>query len=86
MTEEAGVGLDHSPKPTFEQQAPHFLQDVIFHGKFKLLKSLTPEENSHCQHGLYFEDGQRRVDYILTYHLKKTAGGRSIITVCTSSY
>lgn len=36
MTEEAGVGLDHSPKPTFEQQAPHFLQDVIFHGKFKV--------------------------------------------------
>lgn len=44
----------------------------------QLLKSLTPEENSHCQHGLYFEDGQRRVDYILTYHLKKAATGRSI--------
>lgn len=45
---------------------------------FQLLKSLTPEENSHGQHGLYFEDGQRRVDYILTYHLKKAAAGRSI--------
>uniref|UniRef100_A0A8C9X3P8 Anoctamin n=1 Tax=Sander lucioperca TaxID=283035 RepID=A0A8C9X3P8_SANLU len=29
------------------------------------------------QHGLYFQDGQRRVDYILTYHVKKPAGGRS---------
>lgn len=45
---------------------------------FQLLKSLTPEENSHCHYGLYFEDGQRRVDYILTYHLKKAAGSRSI--------
>lgn len=44
---------------------------------FQLLKSLTPEENTHCQHGLYFEDGQRRVDYVLTYHVKKPAGGRS---------
>nr|XP_046249867.1 anoctamin-1-like isoform X4 [Scatophagus argus] len=42
-----------------------------------LLKALTPEENTHCQHGLYFEDGQRRVDYVLTYHVKKQAGGRS---------
>lgn len=45
---------------------------------FQLLKSLTPEEKSHCQHGLYFEDGQRRVDYILTYHQKKAAGSRSL--------
>ncbi|KAI3371813.1 hypothetical protein L3Q82_024361, partial [Scortum barcoo] len=42
-----------------------------------LLKALTPEENTHCQHGLYFQDGQRRVDYVLTYPVKKQAGGRS---------
>ncbi|KAM8860908.1 anoctamin-1 [Synchiropus picturatus] len=53
------------------QQIPHFLQDVIFHGKFKLLKALTPEENTRCQHGLYFQDGQRHVDYVLTFHVKK---------------
>ncbi|XP_027128917.1 anoctamin-1 isoform X2 [Larimichthys crocea] len=77
MTEEAEVGVDPSPTSEPEQQAPHFLQDVIFHGKFKLLKALTPEENTHCQHGLYFEDGERRVDYVLTYPLKKPSGGRS---------
>uniref|UniRef100_A0A4W6EST5 Anoctamin n=1 Tax=Lates calcarifer TaxID=8187 RepID=A0A4W6EST5_LATCA len=27
-------------------------------------------ENIHCQHGLYFQDGQRRVDYVLTYPVK----------------
>lgn len=43
----------------------------------QLLKALTPEENTHCQHGLYFEDGQRRVDYVLTYPVKKPSGGRS---------
>lgn len=43
----------------------------------QLLKALTPEENTHCQHGLYFEDGERRVDYVLTYPLKKPSGGRS---------
>lgn len=34
-------------------------------------------ENSQCQHGIYFQDGQRRVDYVLTYPVKKLAGGRS---------
>ncbi|KAF3854218.1 hypothetical protein F7725_022273 [Dissostichus mawsoni] len=43
----------------------------------QLLKALTPEENTQCQHGLYFQDGQRRVDYVLTYHVKKPAGARS---------
>lgn len=43
----------------------------------QLLKSLTPEENTRCQHGLFFENGQRRVDYVLTYHRKKPLGGRS---------
>uniref|UniRef100_UPI003AAA28DF anoctamin-1 n=1 Tax=Centroberyx gerrardi TaxID=166262 RepID=UPI003AAA28DF len=42
----------------------------------QLLKALTPEENTRCQHGLYFQDGQRRVDYVLTYHVKKPGGGR----------
>lgn len=36
MTEEAEEGVDLSPTSGYEQQAPHFLQDVIFHGKFKV--------------------------------------------------
>ncbi len=36
MTDEAEVGADLSPTFGSEQQAPHFLQDVIFHGKFKV--------------------------------------------------
>lgn len=42
------------------------------------MKTLTPEENGHCQRGLYFQDGQRHVDYVLTYALKKSSPGRSI--------
>uniref|UniRef100_A0A665WJH2 Anoctamin n=1 Tax=Echeneis naucrates TaxID=173247 RepID=A0A665WJH2_ECHNA len=30
-------------------------------------------ENTRCHHGLYFQDGQRRVDYILTYPVKKAS-------------
>ncbi|KAL0150534.1 hypothetical protein M9458_054127, partial [Cirrhinus mrigala] len=41
-----------------------------------LLKSLAPEENTQCRRGLYFQDGKRRVDYILTYHIKKTSSSR----------
>ncbi|XP_060892348.1 anoctamin-1-like isoform X2 [Labrus mixtus] len=78
MTEEAEVAEDLTPTSESEQQAPHFLQDVIFHGKFKLLKALTPQENCHSQHGLFFQDGQRHVDYVLTYPVKKPSGGRSI--------
>lgn len=44
---------------------------------WQLLKALTPEENSQSQQGLYFQDGQRRVDYVLTYHIKKPGTGRS---------
>uniref|UniRef100_A0A8C8GGT9 Anoctamin n=1 Tax=Oncorhynchus tshawytscha TaxID=74940 RepID=A0A8C8GGT9_ONCTS len=43
----------------------------------QLLNCLTPEENTGCQHGLYFQDGERRVDYILTYHIKKPSSSRS---------
>lgn len=39
--------------------------------------SQRPEEEDHCQQGLYFEDGLRRVDYVLTYQVKKSTGGRS---------
>ncbi|KTF75310.1 hypothetical protein cypCar_00046953 [Cyprinus carpio] len=39
-----------------------------------LLKS--PEENTRCRRGLYFQDGMRRVDYILTYHIKKSSSSR----------
>lgn len=42
----------------------------------QLLKALTPEVNTQSQQGLYFQDGQRRVDYVLTYHVKKPSGGR----------
>ncbi|XP_022597395.1 anoctamin-1-like [Seriola dumerili] len=77
MTEEAKVEVSLSPASGSEPQAPHFLRDVIFHGKLKLLKALSPEENTHCHHGLYFQDGQRRVDYVLTYPVKKLGGGRS---------
>ncbi|XP_012994398.1 LOW QUALITY PROTEIN: anoctamin-1 [Esox lucius] len=42
-----------------------------------LLNSLIPEENTRCQHGLYFQDGERRVDYVLTYHIKKPSSSRS---------
>ncbi|XP_062856330.1 anoctamin-1 isoform X2 [Trichomycterus rosablanca] len=54
----------------------HFLKDVIFHGKFHLLNSLTPDESSGCRHGLYFQDGVRRVDYVLTYQIKKPGSSR----------
>ncbi|XP_040019050.2 anoctamin-1-like isoform X2 [Gasterosteus aculeatus] len=77
MAEEAEGRGDLPPTPGSEQQAPHFLQDVIFHGKFKLLKALTPQESSLCQHGLFFLDGQRRVDYVLSYPSKKPSSGRS---------
>uniref|UniRef100_A0A674F748 Anoctamin n=1 Tax=Salmo trutta TaxID=8032 RepID=A0A674F748_SALTR len=53
-------------------------QDILalFH-PLQLLNCLTPEENTGCQHGLYFQDGERRVDYILTYHIKKPSSSRS---------
>ncbi|XP_076878421.1 anoctamin-1 isoform X4 [Brachyhypopomus gauderio] len=55
----------------------HFIRDVILHGKFQLLSSLSPEETDLCRHGLYFQDGERRVDYILTYQVKKHSSSRS---------
>ncbi|XP_036390887.1 anoctamin-1a isoform X2 [Megalops cyprinoides] len=42
-----------------------------------LLKSLSPEENTQSRQGLYFQDGERRVDYVLTYHVKKPSTARS---------
>eukprot|EP00066_Takifugu_rubripes_P025902 XP_011615168.1 PREDICTED: anoctamin-1 [Takifugu rubripes] len=77
MTEAPQMGVNLSTTVPSQHQPPRFLQDVVFHGKLKLLKSQTPEEQIHCQQGLYFEDGQRRVDYVLTYHVKKPTGGRS---------
>ncbi|MGH0128696.1 UNVERIFIED_CONTAM: hypothetical protein FKN15_043739 [Acipenser sinensis] len=41
-----------------------------------ILNSLVPEQDSSCQQGLYFQDGSRRVDYILTYHIKKSGAFR----------
>uniref|UniRef100_A0A8C5HR91 Anoctamin n=1 Tax=Gouania willdenowi TaxID=441366 RepID=A0A8C5HR91_GOUWI len=46
-------------------------------GLLSLRFALTPEENIHCQHGIFFQDGQRKVDYVLTYHMKKPGGSRS---------
>ncbi|XP_061577581.1 anoctamin-1-like isoform X2 [Cololabis saira] len=78
MSEEAEPRGDPSSNSESKQQAPHFLRDVIFHGKFKLLKALTPEETTRSHDGLFFQDGQRRVDYVLTYPIKKPSAGRSI--------
>ncbi|XP_041074926.1 anoctamin-1-like isoform X7 [Polyodon spathula] len=52
------------------------LRDVVFHGKFNILNSMVPEQDSSCQQGLYFQDGSRRVDYILTYQIKKSGAFR----------
>ncbi|GAA6084172.1 anoctamin-1 isoform X1 [Tachysurus ichikawai] len=41
-----------------------------------LLNSLTPDESSRCRSGLYFLDGERRVDYVLTYQIKKPGSSR----------
>ncbi|XP_072291443.1 anoctamin-1-like [Eucyclogobius newberryi] len=62
--------------PESKQSSVHFLRDVVFHGKFELLKSAIPQESLCFQKGLYFEDGQRRVDYVLTYNLKKSCVSR----------
>ncbi|XP_037538993.1 anoctamin-1-like [Nematolebias whitei] len=73
MTEEAESGAHLPLTPEFKRQT-HFLRDVIFHGKFR---ALTAEENVSCQHGLFFQDGQRHVDYILTYPVREPGGGCS---------
>ncbi|XP_041074925.1 anoctamin-1-like isoform X6 [Polyodon spathula] len=41
-----------------------------------ILNSMVPEQDSSCQQGLYFQDGSRRVDYILTYQIKKSGAFR----------
>lgn len=43
----------------------------------QLLNSLSPEEGAQCRRGLHFQDGERRVDYVLTYHVKKPGSSRS---------
>ncbi|XP_013887328.1 anoctamin-1 isoform X2 [Austrofundulus limnaeus] len=75
MTEEEESGV-HLPLTAEFRQQTHFLRDVIFHGKFR---ALTAEENTGSQHGLFFQDGQRRVDYVLTYPVREPDGGRSSI-------
>ncbi|XP_043938519.1 anoctamin-1 isoform X1 [Protopterus annectens] len=37
-----------------------------------ILNSLTPDQDAACKYGLYFRDGQRKVDYVLAYHYKKS--------------
>ncbi|XP_063053015.1 anoctamin-1-like isoform X2 [Engraulis encrasicolus] len=75
----AGIAADSPGTPSVNSNSRplHYLRDVILHGKFNLLNSLSPEENLQCRHGLYFQDGERRVDYILTYHIKKPHSSRS---------
>jgi len=46
MTEEAEPGVKLSFKCESEQQAPHFLQDVIFHGKFRVSVNTKHEQNT----------------------------------------
>ncbi|XP_041131859.1 anoctamin-1-like isoform X2 [Polyodon spathula] len=41
-----------------------------------ILNTLVPEQDSGSQQGLYFQDGSRRVDYILTYQIKKSGAFR----------
>ncbi|CAL9697025.1 unnamed protein product [Knipowitschia caucasica] len=76
MTQQGEEEDKFPPVAEPKQSSVHFLRDVVFHGKFELLKSATPEESTCFQKGLYFTDGQRRVDYVLSYNLKKTCGSR----------
>ncbi|XP_066506082.1 anoctamin-1-like [Hoplias malabaricus] len=55
----------------------HYPKLVTIGDGWKLLNSLTPEETSQCRHGLYFQDGERRVDYILTYQVQKPSNSRA---------
>ncbi|CAH2325854.1 anoctamin-1 isoform X1 [Pelobates cultripes] len=42
-----------------------------------LLNSLNTDQDSACKHGLCFQDGERKVDYILAYTFKKSSGNRT---------
>ncbi|TRZ00629.1 hypothetical protein DNTS_015389, partial [Danionella cerebrum] len=59
--------MDPGKGPSACSAQTHFLRD--------LLRSLAPEENSNCRRGQFFQDGQRKVDYILTYPIKKSSEG-----------
>ncbi|XP_055127264.1 anoctamin-1 isoform X2 [Symphalangus syndactylus] len=43
-----------------------------------LLNSLSVDPDAECKYGLYFRDGQRKVDYILVYHHKRPSGSRTL--------
>ncbi|XP_031799467.1 anoctamin-1 [Sarcophilus harrisii] len=43
-----------------------------------LLNSLGVDPDAKCKYGLYFQDGRRKVDYVLVYHYKKT-GSHNIL-------
>lgn len=45
MAEEQEVEVDSSSTSRSEKQAPHFLRDVIFHGKFKVSVSVRDEQS-----------------------------------------
>nr|BAK22386.1 anoctamin [Xenopus laevis] len=42
-----------------------------------LLNSLGADRDPGCKHGLFFGDGQRKVDYILAFTYKKSSGSRT---------
>lgn len=55
-SEEADVGVDLSPTSGSEQQGPHFLKDVIFHGKFKVSFSTRDRDDSGAAKGELRQD------------------------------
>uniref|UniRef100_A0A8C5NEJ9 Anoctamin n=1 Tax=Gouania willdenowi TaxID=441366 RepID=A0A8C5NEJ9_GOUWI len=69
--------LKYSTQKDFYLYGLCVFRDLLLTSATRLLKALTPEENIHCQHGIFFQDGQRKVDYVLTYHMKKPGGSRS---------
>ncbi|KAG8438246.1 hypothetical protein GDO86_008805 [Hymenochirus boettgeri] len=46
-------------------------------GLSTLLNSLGTDPDSVCKRGLFFKDGQRKVDYILVYTFKKSSNHRT---------
>uniref|UniRef100_A0A3Q2CBV6 Anoctamin n=1 Tax=Cyprinodon variegatus TaxID=28743 RepID=A0A3Q2CBV6_CYPVA len=65
---------NENSKIKFKQNQNHDINPLLV---LLIQLSSYPEESTSCYHGLFFQDGQRRVDYVLTYPLRKSGGGRS---------